>query len=68
MSFEKLPVIKDDIISALDKVYPSLPPDLSDTDREIWFKAGQRSVVAFLIEQQKRQKESLLTNSVIQGV
>ena len=42
--------------------------DRSDTDREIWFKAGQRSVVAFLIEQQKRQKESLLTNSVIQGV
>tara|TARA_R100001440_G_scaffold14546_1_gene24608 strand:- start:2908 stop:3078 length:171 start_codon:yes stop_codon:yes gene_type:complete len=56
------------MINALSVVFPSKPPELSDTDREVWYKAGQRSVVDYLVEQQRRQKETMLTNSVIADI
>ena len=31
---------------------------------EIWYRAGQRFVVDYLIEQQKRQRETMLTKSI----
>ena len=66
MSSEKLPVITDELIFALDKIFPHRHPDLSLTDREVWYRAGQRSTVDFLIEQQKRQKETMLTNNLLE--
>ena len=67
MSSEKLPVITDELIFALDKIFPHRHPDLSLTDREVWYRAGQRCVVDFLIEQQKRQQETMLTNTVLEN-
>ena len=63
-----LPIITDELINSLAVVFPSRPPELSDTDREVWYKAGQRSVVDYLIEQQKRQKEPMLSNTVISNI
>jgi hypothetical protein len=37
-----------DLIEDLDKVFPRRHPSLEDTDREVWYKAGQRSVVDLL--------------------
>ena len=37
-----------DLIEDLDKVFPRKHPSLTDTDREIWYQAGQRSVVDLL--------------------
>ncbi len=62
-----LPVITDELINALDVVFPNKHPDLSMTDKEIWYKAGQRYVVDYLIEQQSRQKETMLTASVLEN-
>lgn len=62
-----LPVITDELINSLDAVFPNKHPDLSMTDKEVWFKAGQRYVVDYLIEQQSRQKESMLTASVLEN-
>ena len=67
MTSEKLPVITDEMIFALDKIFPHRHPDLSLTDREVWYRAGQRSTVEFIIEQQKRQKETMLTNTVLEN-
>ena len=67
MSSEKLPVITDELIFALDQIFPNRHPDLSLSDREIWYKAGQRYVVDYLIEQQARQKETMLTESVLEN-
>jgi len=67
MASEKLPVITDELIFALDQIFPHRHPDLSLSDREIWFKAGQRSLVDYLIEQQKRQKDTMLTESVLEN-
>ena len=66
MASEKLPVITDELIFALDQIFPHRHPDLSLTDREVWYRAGQRSTVDFLIEQQKRQKETMLTNNLLE--
>ena len=62
-----LPVITDELINSLDVAFPNKHPDLSMTDKEIWFKAGQRYVVDYLIEQQSRQKETMLTASVLEN-
>ena len=63
MTSNTLPLITDDLIQALDSLYPQRHPDLSLSDREIWYRAGQRSVVDYLIEQQKRQRETMLNNT-----
>ena len=67
MSSEKLPVITDEMIFALDQIFPNRHPDLSLSDREVWYGAGQRYVVDFLIEQQKRQKDTMLNQSVLEN-
>ena len=61
------PVLSDELINALDSHFPQRPPDLSFTDREVWFKAGQRAVVDYLIEQQARQKETMLTQNILEN-
>ena len=63
MANNTLPVITDDLIQGLDDLYPQRHPDLSLSDREIWYRSGQRSVVDYLIEQQKRQRETMLNNT-----
>jgi hypothetical protein len=63
MASNLLPVITDDLIQGLDNLYPQRHPDLSLSDREIWYRAGQRSVVDYLIEQQKRQRQTMLDNT-----
>ena len=63
MANNTLPLITDDLIEGLDNLYPQRHPDLSLSDREIWYRAGQRSVVDYLIEQQKRQRETMLNNT-----
>tara|TARA_R100000315_G_C5132350_1_gene75643 strand:+ start:218 stop:421 length:204 start_codon:yes stop_codon:yes gene_type:complete len=62
-----LPPITDELINGLDSVFPQRHPDLSLSDREVWYKAGQRYVVDFLIEQQLRQKETMLTERVLEN-
>ncbi len=54
----ELPYIPPDLLSSLEARYPDRCPDIQDSDRVIWFKAGQRQVVNYLIDQQSRQKEA----------
>ena len=67
MASAKLPVITDEMIFALDQIFPHRHPGLSLSDREVWDKAGQRFVVDFLIEEQRRQKETMLTESILEN-
>jgi len=43
-----LPVLSKDLIDKLDKLYPDKCPMLTDDDRMVWFKVGQRSVINYL--------------------
>lgn len=46
---DHLPIYSVDLIKLLDKSYPNTYPLITDTEREIWYKAGQRSLVNKLI-------------------
>ena len=61
------PVLPDELINALDSHFPQRHPDLSLSNREVWYKAGQRAVVDYLIEQQARQKETMLTDNILEN-
>ena len=67
MQSDKLPVITDELIFALDQIFPNRHTDLYLSDREVWQRSGQRFVVDYLIEQQARQKETMLTESVLEN-
>ena len=58
-----LPPITNELIAGLEAAFPHRHPHLSLSDREIWYRSGQRSVVDYLIEQQKRQRETMLNNT-----
>ena len=62
-----LPTITDELIEGLSLAFPQRHPDLSMSDRQIWYEAGKRFVVDYLIEQQKRQREAMLTSSVLEN-
>ena len=56
-----LPALSQDLINKLDKLFPDKCPLLTDTDREIWFKVGQRSVINYL---QQTYDEQLQDNII----
>ena len=43
-----LAALSKDLIDKLDKLYPDKCPLLTDDDRLVWFKVGQRSVINYL--------------------
>ena len=51
------PVISNELIEYLDSIFPEKSADLKDTEKEVFFKGGQRSVVNHLIKQQQIQEE-----------
>jgi hypothetical protein len=57
---ETLPPVTERLVTGLEELFPNTRPELSETDREVWFKAGQVSVVQFLRDVHERQKESHL--------
>jgi len=60
LSADILPPIDPQLIEALEKLFPNISPNLLDTEREVWYKAGASSVVTFLKEILHRQSESIL--------
>jgi|TARA_R110000823_G_C15922063_1_gene498764 hypothetical protein len=54
----QLPYTIEELVVLLDSTYPAVPPSLSDNDREVWFKAGQTSVVTWLKELTNRAQDS----------
>lgn len=53
----KIPFISKEVIEYLDILFPEKCADLTDNDKEIFYKSGQRSVVNHLIEKYKIQEE-----------
>jgi len=53
------PPIDEALIKKLNEIYPEKCPDLDVKDREIWYDAGQRSVVKMLISVYDEQSNTL---------
>ncbi len=56
----QLPYTVEELVKTLDKVFPEKSADLKDSESTVWFKAGQRSVVNWLIELKNRSENNLL--------
>ena len=54
----ELPYKIEELIDILDQIYPEQCPDLSLSEKEIWFKSGQRSVVRWLISLKEEQEKN----------
>ena len=54
----KIPIIKEELIKYLNSLFPDKCADLKDTEKEIYYKSGQRSVVNHLINQYNIQQEN----------
>lgn len=52
-----LPRLTEQLIAALAAQFPEQAADLDWNDREVWFKAGQVSVVRWLATQLEEQQE-----------
>ena len=51
------PQTVSELVDLLDRLYPNRCPDLHDTDREIWYSVGQRSVVEKCIQMINLEEE-----------
>jgi hypothetical protein len=60
-----LPALSQDLINKLDKLFPDRCPLLTDSDRDVWFKVGQRSVINYL---QQTYDEQLQDNIVTKNI
>lgn len=54
----EVPTINEDLIKYLNILFPEQCADLNDTEKTIFYKSGQRSVVKHLIEKFKQQQET----------
>ena len=51
-----IPPISERLVAALATKFPDQAPDLDCPDREVWFRAGQVSVVRWLAAQLEEQQ------------
>ncbi len=53
----RIPIISKELITYLNDIFPDRCADLKDTEKEVFHKSGQRSVVNHLIKEKKIQEE-----------
>ena len=54
----RIPTISNDLIKYLDAIFPNKCADLQDTEKKVFYKSGQSSVVKHLIKEKKIQEEN----------
>lgn len=53
------PPIDERLVAALATEFRDQAPDLSSTEKEIWFRAGQVSVVRWLVSKLEEQQNEI---------
>ena len=62
MSKEEFPTITNEMMKALQLLFPKKMPNLLDLDREIWHSVGVQSVIDLLSEIHKMQNDSVIAS------
>ena len=57
---DKFPPISKDFIEELNKLFPEMSADLKWSEKEVWFRSGQRSIVRFLNSHYIKQNETIM--------
>lgn len=55
-----VPVIDEKVVSLLAEQFPDQAPSMDMTEKEVWFRAGQVSVVRWLKKHREDQQQGLL--------
>ena len=58
--YEDSPQISKTLLAWIGKAFPLREPQLKESDREVWFYVGQRSVVRFLERHYEEQTKTVL--------
>lgn len=58
---ESFPPISKALVGALEERCPEKCPELTMTEKEIWFYAGQRQIVRLLKKAYEEQNETILS-------
>jgi len=58
---ESFPTISKALINALEERCPEKCPELTMTEKEIWFYAGQRQIVRLMKKAYEEQNETILS-------
>jgi hypothetical protein len=58
---DSLPPISKALVDALEERCPEKCPDITMTEKEIWFYAGQRQIVRLITKAYQDQNETILT-------
>lgn len=53
-------LMSEEFLKVLNEMYPPRPPDIRDTEREIWMKAGERRLVEVLLSKFDQAHESIM--------
>ena len=59
-NIKKFPPIDKGLLETLIKLFPDMSPDIRWSDKEVWFKAGQSSVIRFLRAKFEEQNETVI--------
>ena len=59
------PSIDERLVSALSEQFPDKAPELGLMEKEVWFKAGQASVIRWLRSKYEEQQDDALAMEVI---
>ena len=62
-----LPALSQELINKLDKLFPDKCPLLTDPEREVWYKVGQRSVINYLQQTYDDQLEQDIVTKQVQN-
>ena len=62
MEDELMPLISEAMIKRLEQLYPAKCPDLTNSEKDVWFKSGQVSVIRFLRQTYNEQlQQNIIT-------
>lgn len=57
-----MPLISEALLKRLESLFPDKCPDLTNTEKDVWFKSGQVSVIRFLRQTYNEQlQQNILT-------
>jgi len=56
----EFPDVSRNFVEAMDALFPEQSADLQWSDRDVWYKSGQRSVIKFLQQKLKEQEENII--------
>lgn len=65
MEDDKFPIIPADLMTALNKKFPERSPEKNETEKDLYWRGGQRSVIRVLNDLYERQNENITTRRIL---